>query len=124
MLVGSAQGGHHGRLLRPAASRLGRRGLGVPDAVAAGLADACLVQQPVDGRRRAMSARGALLRMADDGLLALPSTRTGNGNRRWPLHLPAASTEPVPVHTSLTELPPLRIRLSSTATELSPRPKT
>jgi hypothetical protein len=63
-----------------------------------------------------MSARVALLRMAEDGLLTLPPPRTGNGNRRWPLHL-AAGAEPFPVHGALAELRPLRIRLISSAVE-------
>src|SRR5665811_2606008 len=69
-----------------------------------------------DGRRKDMSARVALLRMAEDGLLTLPPPRTGNANRRWPPHL-AAGAEPFPVHTSLAELRPLRIRLISSAAE-------
>lgn len=69
-----------------------------------------------DGRRKDMSARVALLRMAEDGLLALPPPRTGNGNGRWPLHL-AADTQPLPVHANLAELGPLRTRLVSTAAE-------
>ena len=51
-----------------------------------------------------------------DGLLTLPPPRTGNGNRRWPLHL-AAGAEPFPVHGALAELRPLRIRLISSAAE-------
>lgn len=69
-----------------------------------------------DGRRKDMSARVALLRMADDGLLTLPPPRTGNGNRRWPLHL-AADEQPPPVHAALAELRPLRLRLVSSASE-------
>lgn len=69
-----------------------------------------------DGRRKDMSARVALLRMADDGLLTLPPPRTGNANRRWPLHL-AAGPEPFPVHAALAQLRPLRLRLVSSAAE-------
>lgn len=69
-----------------------------------------------DGRRKDMSARVAMLRMADDGLLTLPAPRTGNGNRRWPLHL-AAGEQPAPVHAALSQLRPLRTRLVSTTGE-------
>lgn len=69
-----------------------------------------------DGRRKDMSARVALLRMAEDQLITLPPPRTGNGNRRWPLRLPAG-TEPFPVHAELAQLRALRIRLVHTTTE-------
>ena len=41
----------------------------------------------IDGRLKDMSARVALLRMADDGLIVLPPPRNGNGNGRHTRHL-------------------------------------
>lgn len=69
-----------------------------------------------DGRRKDMSARVALIPMAQDKLITLPPPRTGNANRRWPLHL-AATTEPFPIHAPLAQLRPLRIRLVGTTAE-------
>ncbi len=42
-----------------------------------------------DGRRKDMTARVALNRMAADGLITLPAARNGNGNARHPRHGPA-----------------------------------
>ena len=41
-----------------------------------------------DGRRKDMTARVALNRMAADGLITLPAPRNGNGNGRHPRHAP------------------------------------
>jgi len=57
-----------------------------------------------DGRRKDMSARVALLRMADDGLLALPAPRHGNANGRIPRRLEPDPEPPPAVVVSLAEL--------------------
>ena len=45
-----------------------------------------------DGRRKDMTARVALNRMAADGLITLPPPRNGNGNGRHPRHGPPGSS--------------------------------
>lgn len=61
-----------------------------------------------DGRPKDMSARVALARMADDGLVVLPPPRHGNGNGRIPRHIADTSPElPLGVPTSLDGLGPV-----------------
>lgn len=60
-----------------------------------------------DGRRKDMSARVALLRMADDGLVALPPPRTSNGNGRIPRRIEPDPQLPLAVPASLSELGPI-----------------
>ncbi len=57
-----------------------------------------------DGRRKAMSARVALLRMADDGLVTLPAPRTTNANGRISRRLEPDAELPPAVVASLSEL--------------------
>jgi hypothetical protein len=59
------------------------------------------------GRPKEMSARVAMLRMAEDGLITLPAPRhANNANRRWPLHLDPAEAllAPDPIDTGLGQL--------------------
>ncbi len=56
-----------------------------------------------NGRAKDMSARVALLRMERDGLVRLPPPTKGNGNHRWPWHLPPEPMPP-PLETSLSKL--------------------
>jgi Druantia protein DruA len=72
-----------------------------------------------DGRRKDMTARVALSRMADDGLVTLPPPRNGNGNGRIPRHhdpqpeLPLAEAcQPAP--STLDGLGPLRLTVVDT----------
>lgn len=58
----------------------------------------------VDGRRKDMSARVALLRMADDGLVTLPAPRTTNANGRIARHEDAGAELPLTLACSLSEL--------------------
>ena len=65
-----------------------------------------------DGRRKDMTARVALARMAADGLITLPAPRNSNGNGRHPRHPPGQLALPLqaaPVTTSLATLQPLRL---------------
>ena len=57
-----------------------------------------------DGRRKDMSARVALLRMAEDGLLTLPAPRNTNGNGRLSRRLEPAPQPPPALVASLPEL--------------------
>jgi hypothetical protein len=71
----------------------------------------------VDGRRKDMSARVALLRMADDGLLTLPPPRTVNNNRAPRHHTPTTEAQPgtqPPPPTTLAGIGPLRVALVNT----------
>jgi Druantia protein DruA len=73
-----------------------------------------------DGRRKDMSARVALLRMADDGLVTLPPPRCGNGNGRVLRFQAPAPELPVdgpldPALTTLDGLGPLRVAVVDTA---------
>jgi hypothetical protein len=64
------------------------------------------------GRPKAMSARVAMLRMAEDGLIELPPPRhANNANRRWTLHLPAQEGLflKAAVESDLRRLPGLRL---------------
>jgi hypothetical protein len=62
-----------------------------------------------NGRPKAMSARVALLRMAEDGLICLPPPANANNtNRCWPLRLPAGPLPP-PLRASLDQLHPLEL---------------
>lgn len=63
----------------------------------------------LDGRRKDMSARVALLRMAEDGLVVLPPPRKTNGNGRIPRYIEADTQPPLPVHASLDDLGPIEI---------------
>ena len=58
----------------------------------------------VDGRRKDMTARVALLRMERDGLVVLPPPRNGNGNGRIPRYVEPDAHLSVAVSTSLREL--------------------
>ena len=61
------------------------------------------------GRPKAMSGRVALLRMAADGLIALPPpANANNANRRWPLRL-EPGPEPAPLSARLADLGPLQM---------------
>jgi len=65
-----------------------------------------------DGRRKDMTARVALGRMAADQLITLPPPRNGNGNGRHPRHgHPGQLALPLPRHpaTTLTGLGPVTI---------------
>jgi Domain of unknown function (DUF4338) len=65
-----------------------------------------------DGRRKDMTARVALNRMAADGLITLPPARNGNGNSRHPRHRPARQlTLPLaaPEAATLADLGPVTI---------------
>jgi len=73
-----------------------------------------------DGRRKDMTARVALLRMAEDGLVTLPPPRTGNANGRIPRYhvgAPELALESVsdPAPTTLDQLGPLCLALVDTA---------
>jgi hypothetical protein len=72
----------------------------------------------VDGRRKDMSARVALLRMADDGLVTLPPPRHRTANGRIPrFSAPPADVAPgdaTPVATTLDGLGPLRVAVVDT----------
>jgi len=62
-----------------------------------------------DGRAKDMSARVALLRMQEDGLISLPPPRNGNGNGRIPRHQqPTLELAPAPP-TSLQALGPVEL---------------
>ena len=88
-------------------------------AIADAVCDA-LGWQRHDGRRKDMSARVALLRMADDGLVSLPAPRTTNANGRIARHAePGPEMCSTVAPTSLTELG--RIDLVVVDTEASSR---
>lgn len=71
----------------------------------------------VDGRRKEMSCRVAMLRMARDGLLKLPAPERGNGNGRNRPRLTAAS-DPRPTLTCPVEaLGDLSLRCLADASE-------
>jgi uncharacterized protein DUF4338 len=65
------------------------------------------------GRRKDMTARVALNRMAADGLITLPAPRNGNGNGRHQRHADdtqlALPIGPEPVTGSLASLEPVRL---------------
>lgn len=72
-----------------------------------------------DGRSKDMSARVALGRMHDDGLITLPAPRNGNGNGRHARHRDpdpqlAPPIEPAPISGPLADLGPLRLAAVST----------
>lgn len=76
-----------------------------------------LVWLRVDGRRKEMSCRVAMLRMARDGLLKLPAPERGNGNGRNRPRLTAAS-DPRPAVTCPVEaLGELSLRSVADASE-------
>jgi len=81
--------------------------------IAEALCDALDWRRP-DGRRKDMSARVALLRMADDGLLTLPAPRNTNGNGRIPRRIEPGPQLPLPVSASLARLGPIELRLVDT----------
>jgi Domain of unknown function (DUF4338) len=65
-----------------------------------------------DGRRKDMTARVALNRMAAHGLITLPPARNGNGNGRHTRHAPGgqlALPVPVPAAKTLADLGPVTI---------------
>ncbi|MGH3305460.1 MAG: DUF4338 domain-containing protein [Streptosporangiaceae bacterium] len=65
------------------------------------------------GRRKDMTARVALARMAADGLITLPAPRNGNGNGRHPRHADtrqlALPLNPPPVTGALAGLQPITL---------------
>ena len=71
----------------------------------------------VDGRTKAMSARVALNRMADDGLLTLPAPRNTNGNGRGRRHDPQPMLPLDTIHAPLADLGPLTPRVVSTLSD-------
>jgi len=62
-----------------------------------------------DGRLKDMSARVALLRMANDGLVVLPAPRNGNGNGRMPARMDPVVELPLVVPTTLRQLGPIEL---------------
>jgi len=64
----------------------------------------------LDGRRKDMSCRVAMLRMERDGLIRLPPPQKGNGNGRTRPRLTAASDPKAPLSLSASELGPLVFR--------------
>ncbi len=80
-------------------------------AIADAICDALGWQTP-GGRRKDMTARVALGRMAADGLITLPPPRNGNGNGRHPRHgHPGQLALPLPAHpaATLADLGPVTI---------------
>ena len=71
----------------------------------------------VDGRTKAMSARVALNRMADDGLLTLPAPRNTNGNGRGRRHDPQPMLPLDTIQGTLADLGPLTPRVVSTLSD-------
>lgn len=71
----------------------------------------------VDGRTKAMSARVALNRMADDGLLTLPAPRNTNGNGRGPRHDRQLTLPLDTIQGPLADLGPLTPRVVSTLSD-------
>ncbi len=71
----------------------------------------------VDGRTKAMSARVALNRMADDGLLTLPTPRNTNGNGRGRRHDPQPMLPLDTIQGPLADLGPLTPRVVSTLSD-------
>ena len=71
----------------------------------------------VDGRTKAMSARVALNRMADDGLLTLPAPRNTNGNGRGPRHDRQLMIPLDTIQGPLADLGPLTPRVVSTLSD-------
>jgi hypothetical protein len=70
----------------------------------------------VDGRRKDMSARVALLRMADDGLVTLPAPRNANNrNGRIPRHEEAPAELPLAMPGPLHDLGQLELVAVATA---------
>src|SRR5664280_2452085 len=72
-------------------------------AIASAVCEALGWRRP-DGRPKDMSARVALLRMADDSLLVLPRPRNGNGNGRMPARIEPVSELALFEPASLAEL--------------------
>jgi hypothetical protein len=69
------------------------------------------------GRPKTMSARVALLRMADDGLIVLPPpANANNANRRWPWRADPGPL-PDPLQTPLADLGPLALHPVSSRAE-------
>ena len=72
-----------------------------------------------DGRRKDMTARVALNRMAADGLISLPPPRNGNGNGRHARHSGAAGQIALPLPAcpaaTLGDLGPITIAVATSA---------
>ena len=68
----------------------------------------------LDGRRKDMSARVALLRMERDGLVTLPPPKNGNGNGRIARHVQPAAQLVVDLQTSFAALGPVELVVVST----------
>ncbi len=82
-------------------------------AIADAVCDA-LAWHRADGRRKDMTARVALNRMAADGLITLPPPRHGNSNGRHPRHSApdgqlALPIGPEPVTATLGQIAPLQL---------------
>src|SRR6266702_8667774 len=82
-------------------------------AIADAVCDALLWRR-ADGRRKDMTARVALNRMAADGLITLPPPRHGNSNGRHLRHAPADGQlalplGPAPVTATLAQIAPLQL---------------
>lgn len=84
-------------------------------AIADALCDALCWRRP-DGQLKDMSARVALGRMADDGIVSLPAPRNGNGNGRIPRHLEPDPQLPLTISTTLRELGPIETVVVDTPT--------
>ncbi len=86
-------------------------------AIAEALCDALSWYRP-DGRRKDMSARVALLRMAGDGLVSLPEPRNTNSSARITRYLPPDPQLPLAVEVPLGELGPIELVVVSTKASL------
>lgn len=82
-------------------------------AIADALCDALCWRRP-DGRRKDMSARVALLRMAGDGLVSLPPPRNGNGNGRIPRRLEPTPELALALPATLEGLGPIELAVVDT----------
>jgi len=87
-------------------------------AIADAVCDALDWRRP-DGRRKDMSARVALGRMHNDGLIVLPPPRNGNGNGRHARHRDpdpqlALPIDQPPIGDRLANLGPLRLTVVAT----------
>jgi hypothetical protein len=83
-------------------------------AIADALCDALDWRRP-DGRPKDMSARVALLRMADDGLVVLPAPRTTNANGRIARHEEAPACLPLELCGPLRDLGEVELVVVTTA---------
>jgi Druantia protein DruA len=83
-------------------------------AIADAVCDALSWRRP-DGRPKDMSARVALIRMANDGLITLPPPQKGNGNGRIARYAdPTAEPPATPITGPLHQLGPLHLTVVDT----------